>query len=360
MDVRRHLQARDDAVNIRSMTWSNDMKTRIQLKLEVQSWPLKVPFRITGHVWEHLDIVICALSRNGHIGRGEGTGVYYRGETAATLKAQIEAVRGEIEAGIRREALQDLLPAGGARNAVDCALWALESREQGIPAWQLAGLERPRPLLTTFTLGADSPEVMAGRAEAVELARALKLKLVGDGQDAQRVQAVRAARPDVWLGVDANQAFDRAAVEAMLPLLVDERVALLEQPCRIGAEEELRGLNSPIPLAADESVQTSADLDVMRGLFDVINIKLDKCGGLTEGLIMARRARELGFEVMVGNMIGTSLSCAPAFLVGQLCQVVDLDGPWHLARDIEPGVVYAEGRVDCPPGVWDHSAETTR
>ncbi len=342
------------------MSKTHNMPNGMQLDLEIQSWPLKVPFRITGHVWEHLDIVICRLRRDGHTGCGEGTGVYYRGETAATIKAQIEAVRGQIEAGIRRESVQELLPAGGARNALDCALWALESREQGVPAWQLAGLERPRPLLTTFTLGADSPELMASRAEVVDLARALKLKLVGDGQDAERVRAVRAVRPDVWLGVDANQAFDRAAVEDLLPVLVAERVSLLEQPCRIGAEEALRGLKSPIPLAADESVQTSADLDAMRGLFEVVNIKLDKCGGLTEGLAMARRARSLGFEVMVGNMIGTSLSCAPAFLVGQLCQVVDLDGPWHLARDIEPGVVYAEGRVDCPPGVWDHPAETAR
>ncbi len=331
---------------------------RIQLDLEVQSWPLKVPFRITGHVWEHLGLVICSLSRSGHSGRGEATGVFYRGESAEGLKAQIESVRGEVEAGISRAALQDLLPAGGARNAIDCALWALESHEGRVPAWQLAGLVQPEPLLTTFTLGADAPAVMAERARSTPVARALKLKLVGDGQDAERVRQVRAARPDVWLGVDANQAFDRAAVEHLLPVLIGERVSLLEQPCRMGSEEELRGLKSPVLLAADESVQTSADLEAMRGLFDVVNIKLDKCGGLTEGLAMARRARELGFEVMVGNMIGTSLSCAPAFLVGQLCQVVDLDGPWHLAGDIDPTVVYRDGLVDCPPGLWDHPARS--
>ncbi|MGY6554301.1 MAG: dipeptide epimerase [Wenzhouxiangella sp.] len=328
------------------------ISSRIQLDFAVQSWPLKVPFRITGHVWEHLDLVICTLSRAGHSGRGEATGVYYLGETVEVLKTQIESARGHIEAGISRAALQDLLPAGGARNAVDCALWALEASEQGVPAWQLAGLDRPRSLLTTFTLGANAPELMAERAKSAVLARALKLKLVGDGEDAARVRAVRAARPDVWLGVDANQAFDRAAVEDLLPVLVAERVSLLEQPCRIGAEEDLCGLKSPIPLAADESVQTSADLEALRGLFDVVNIKLDKCGGLTEALAMARRARALGFEVMVGNMIGTSLSCAPAFLVGQLCQVVDLDGPWHLRDDVEPSVIYTDGEIDCPPEVW--------
>ena len=335
------------------------MSSPIQVALSVQSWPLKVPFRITGHVWDHLDILICTLSRNGVQGQGEGTGVYYRNETAASLREQIEAVRPEIEAGISREALQALLPAGGARNAVDCAMWALESLESGRPAWQLAGLERPRPLLTTFTLGADAPQVMAERARSSTAARALKLKLVGDGLDGERVALVRAARPDVWLGVDANQAFDRAATEALLPVLVDNKVALLEQPCRIGAEEPLRGLECPIALAADESVQTAADLERLVGLFGTINIKLDKCGGLTEGLAMARRARELGFDVMVGNMIGTSLSCAPAFLVGQLCQVVDLDGPWHLAGDVEPAVIYRDGLVDCPPGLWGAAGDVS-
>ena len=335
------------------------MHTGIQLKLEVQSWPLKVPFRITGHVWEHLDILICSLSRNGVQGQGEATGVFYHDETAAGLREQIEAVRAQIEAGISREALQVLLPAGGARNAVDCALWALESREIGRPAWRLAGLDQPQPLRTTFTLGADAPGVMAARARSATEARALKLKLLGDGLDGERVEAVRAARPDVWLAVDANQAFDRATTAALLPLLLTNQVSLLEQPCRIGDEESLRGLDCPMALAADESVQTSADLDRLVGLFDTINIKLDKCGGLTEGLAMARRARELGFEVMVGNMIGTSLSCAPAFLVGQLCQVVDLDGPWHLAGDVHPAVSYRDGMVDCPPGIWDAAGSAT-
>ncbi len=324
----------------------------LSLEIAIQSWPLHRPFRITGHVFDQLDLLVCTLSRKGVSGRGEATGVYYHDETAAGLAEQIEAVRSDIEAGIDWAALQDLLPAGGARNAVDCALWALESHESGQPAWQLAGLEQPRPLLTTFTLGADAPEVVAERARTATAARALKLKLIGDGRDAERVGAVRRVRPDVWLAVDANQAFDRAQTEALLPLLLEHRVSLLEQPCPIGDEESLRGLDSSIPLAADESVQTAADLAGMVGLFDTINIKLDKCGGLTEGLSMARKARALGFEVMVGNMIGTSLSCAPAFLVGQLCSVVDLDGPWHLDGDIEPAVQYRDGLVDCPPGLW--------
>lgn len=329
----------------------NSSPTR--LHLEVLTWPLKRPFRITGHVFDTLDLLVCTLSRDGVQGQGEATGVYYHGETGESLRAQIEAVRPAIEAGIERDQVQALLPPGGARNALDCALWAVESHQFGQAAWHLAGLPPPQALLTTFTLSADHPQIMAERAAALGDARALKLKLIGDGQDADRVVAVRQASPDVWLGVDANQAYDRAAVEALLPVLVEAGVRLLEQPCRIGEEESLRGLASPIPLAADESVQTRKELQAMVGLFDAINIKLDKCGGLTEALAMARRARELGLQVMVGNMIGTSLSCAPAFVVGQLCDIVDLDGPWHLAGDIAPAVRYHDGYLHCPPGLWD-------
>jgi L-alanine-DL-glutamate epimerase-like enolase superfamily enzyme len=326
----------------------------INLQLALRSWPLRIPFRITGHVFDALDLLVCTLSRDGAQAQGEAAGVYYRGETGESLRDQIEAVRPVIEAGIDRERLQQLLPPGGARNAVDCALWALESHESRQPVWELANLGTPQPLLTTFTLSADRPQVMARRAEQLKDARALKLKLIGDGQDGARVAAVRQASPDVWLAVDANQAFDRSAIEVLLPALVEAGVSLLEQPCRIGEEESLRGLHSPIPLAADESVQTRRELEAMVGLFDAINIKLDKCGGLTEALAMAQRARELGFQVMVGNMIGTSLSCAPAFVVGQLCDIVDLDGPFHLAGDIAQAVRYVEGYVDCPAGLWDY------
>ena len=301
---------------------------------------------------DKIDLVVCTLTRAGKTGRGEATGVYYHGETGASMLAQIEAVRGQIEAGATRDALQDILPAGGARNAVDCAMWDLEAREAGKPAWQLAGLVEPSPLLTTFTLGADTPEAMGIKAAGLQEVKALKLKLIGDGQDVARVKAVRAAAPAVWIGVDANQAFDRAGTEALLPFLVEENVSLLEQPCAIGADETLIGLNSPIPLAADESAQTSADVSRLAPIYDVINIKLDKSGGLTEGLKMAHLAREHGLGVMVGNMVGTSLSCGPAALVGQLCDVVDLDGPWHLSADRDPPARYDAGYLVCPPMGW--------
>jgi L-alanine-DL-glutamate epimerase-like enolase superfamily enzyme len=194
--------------------------------------------------------------------------------------------------------------------------------------------------------------MMARDAISYVEARAIKLKLIGDGSDADRVGAVRAARPDVWLGVDANQGLDRPGLEALLPALVEAEVALLEQPVPVGADASLDGLASPIPIAADESAQTLADLETLVGRYDVINIKLDKCGGLTEALALAHAARDLGLSVMVGNMCGTSLAMAPAFVVGQLCDIVDLDGPLLLARDRHVAVSYKDGQIDCPRGLW--------
>lgn len=325
----------------------------LTLQVAVEKFPLKQPFHITGHTMVDTAVVTVTLQRGGHRGRGEASGVYYRpGDDVPGIVKQIEAVRGRIEAGITRESLQSLLPTGGARNAVDCALWDLEAKETGRAAWRLAGLDRPRALLTTFTCGANSPEKMAADARAYTNAKAIKLKLTGQPMDAERVRAVRAACPDVWLGVDANQGFTRASLATLMPVLVEARVELIEQPFRIGQEAELDGLNSPILLAADESAQGVADLPALVGRFNVVNIKLDKCGGLTEGLAMAREARRLGLGVMVGNMLGTSLAMAPSFLVGQLCNVVDLDGPVFLSSDRTPAVRYENGTISCPDELW--------
>jgi L-alanine-DL-glutamate epimerase-like enolase superfamily enzyme len=267
--------------------------------------------------------------------------------------AAIESRRREIEAGIGRASLQRLLPPGGARNAVDCALWELDARRAGKRVWQLAGLERPKPLLTTFTLGAEPPSVMAAGARGYAQAKALKVKLTGDLElDVARVQAVRAARPDVWLGVDANQGYTFDKLQPLVDHLVAADVRLIEQPLARGHESDLEGFASPIPIAADESVQGLSEVAGLVGRFNIVNIKLDKCGGLTEGLAMAREARRLGLGVMVGNMMGSSLAMAPAYLVGQFCDVVDLDGPTFLARDRVPGVVYADGLISCGDDVW--------
>lgn len=325
----------------------------LNLRVSIEKYLLKEPFHITGHTMVDTEVITVILQRNGHRGRGEASGVYYRaGDDVPGVVRQIEAVRSRIEAGITRESLQELLPTGGARNAIDCALWDLEAKETGQPAWQIAGLKPPRPLLTTFTVGANGPEKMASDALAYAQAKAIKLKLRGEPIDADCVLAVRTVRPDVWLGVDANQGFTRASLEALMPVLVEARVQLIEQPFRIGSEAELDGLNSPIPLAADESAQGLTDLPALVGRFNVVNIKLDKCGGLTEGLAMAHEARRFGLEVMVGNMVGTSLAMAPSFLVGQLCQVVDLDGPVFLSSDRSPSVRYENGAITCPGELW--------
>jgi L-alanine-DL-glutamate epimerase-like enolase superfamily enzyme len=326
--------------------------TRLSLTTALESWPLKKPFRISGNVFSESGNLLVTLDDGTQLGRGEAQGVYYHAETPESMAAQVESVRNAVEAGIDRAELQALLPAGGARNALDCALWELESRRTGKPVWMLAGLDMPRPLLSTWTIGGDAPDTMARDAVGYTAARSLKLKLIGDGADADRVRAVRAVRPDAWIGVDANQGLDRVRLEQLLPTLVEAGISLIEQPVPVGADATLEGLNSPIPLAADESAQTLADLAALRGRYDVINIKLDKCGGLTEGLAIARAARDYGLQVMVGNMVGTSLAMAPSFVVGQLCDIVDLDGPLLLARDRHRAVVYADGRIDCPPGVW--------
>jgi L-Ala-D/L-Glu epimerase len=324
----------------------------ITLTVATERFPLKEPFNITGHTMTATEVVVVTLQQGLHSGRGEASGVFYRDDDPPHMIRQIESIRAQFETGIDRHALQTLLPPGGARNAVDCALWDLEAQLRDQPAHRIAGLPPPRPLLTTFTVSAHTPEKMAADARAYTDAKAVKLKLTGQPSDADRVRAVREVCPTVWLGVDANQGFTRHHLEALLPILIETRVQLIEQPCKVGQEAQLDGLSSPIPIAADESAQTLADLPGLAGRFNVVNIKLDKCGGLTEGLAMARLAQQLGLQVMVGNMIGTSLAMAPAFLLGQLCDVVDLDGPVFLRGDRHPSVRYEDGMISCPHSLW--------
>jgi len=334
------------------------MTIRRSLDITVDRLPLAQPFRITGHVFTETAIVIATITEGRWRGRGEAAGVYYLDDPADRAAERIEGLRAAIERGLDRDALQHALPAGGARNAIDCALWELEAQRTGQPVWTLAGLSQPRPLRTAFTLGTDAPERMRAAAAAYDVARSLKLKLSGDvADDMARVQMVREARPDCWIGVDANQGFTLEALEQLMPTLIEAGVELIEQPLPRGQEEALRGFRSPIPLAADESVQTSADIPALAGLFDVINIKLDKCGGLTEALQMVRTAQALGMEAMVGNMTGSSLAMAPGFVLGQLCRYVDLDGPTFLARDHEPSVSYSDGMIYCPETLWGCDAQ---
>jgi L-alanine-DL-glutamate epimerase-like enolase superfamily enzyme len=300
----------------------------LALTLRVEALRFAAPFRISGFVFEEQQAVVATLRDGVHRGRGEASGVYYLGDDARTMLAEIESVRGAIEAGIDRAALQELLPPGGARNAVDCALWELDACRAGRPVWQLAGMQTPKPLLTTFTLSAAEPAAMVAGAQRYAQARALKLKLTGDlALDIERVRSVRASRPGVWMGVDANQGYTIDALEALIEALAPLEISLLEQPLKRGREADLDGFVSPIPMAADESALSTADLGGLVGRFSVVNI-------------------------MVGNMVGTSWAMAPAFVIGQLCDVVDLDGPIFLARDRTPAMTYVDGNAWSGDEVW--------
>jgi L-alanine-DL-glutamate epimerase-like enolase superfamily enzyme len=325
----------------------------LSLRYRVETHRLSAPFRISGYVFETSDVVVVELSDEEFTGRGEAAGVYYLGDDSAHIVAELDAHREMIESCTDRRKLRELMPRGGARNAVDCALWDLEAKRQGSDALRIAGIEHPRPLVTTFTLGADEPQVMAEGARRYADAQAIKVKLTGElGLDIKRVSAIRAARPDVWLGVDANQGFTREDLDPLVEALSSNRVSLLEQPLKRGREADLDGYRCPIPIAADESAIGLDDLPGLIGRFDVINIKLDKCGGLTEALLIADEARRQGLGVMVGNMVGTSLAMAPAFIVGQHCDVVDLDGPTFLSEDRKPSCEYRDGTIWCSGEVW--------
>lgn len=325
----------------------------LSMTVEAETLRLAKPFRISGYVFETSDIVVVTLSDGEHRGRGEGAGVYYVGDDVPGILRALAEARSAIEDGPTREELRSILPPGGARNAVDCALWDLEAARAGKPVWRLAGQDQPRPLVTTFTLGADDPDVMAQGARDFAEATSIKVKLTGElDLDLRRVRAIRQARPDVWLGVDGNQGFGIQELDDLVAGLRKQRVSLLEQPLATDRDADLDGYSSHIPIAGDESILSLADVAGAKGRFDVVNIKLDKCGGLTEGLMMAAEARRLGMGVMVGNMVGTSLAMAPGFVIGQLCDLVDLDGPTFLAQDRAPTVTYEGGTVFAGPAVW--------
>ncbi len=252
-----------------------------------------------------------------------------------------------VEGGADRRELAAALPAGAARNALDCALWDLEAKRRREPVWRLAGLPEPRPVLTAYTLSLDTPERMAEAARAAAGRPLLKLKLGGEG-DLDRVAAVRAAAPDAALIADANEAWTPDQLRRWLPELAALGVELIEQPLPAGQDAALAGIARPVPICADESCHDSASLDALVGRYDYVNLKLDKTGGLTEARRAAAKAQELGFGLMVGCMVATSLAMAPAALLAQLARYADLDGPLLLAKDREPGLRY-EGSLLHPP-----------
>ena len=311
-------------------------------------WPYRSTFRISYKTRTHAETVMVELADGPHVGRSEATGVSYHGETADLLAAQVEAVRDRVEEGLARDELQGLLGPGGARNALDCALWDLECKQQGRRAWEIAGTVEPLPLRTAFTLSLDAPGAMAAAAAAASPYPLLKLKLGAGDDDVERVKAVRRARPEARLIVDANQAWTIEQLASYASALMRLDVLLIEQPLPADRDEALRDFDSPIALCADESCQTAASLPALSGKYEYVNIKLDKAGGLTEALRLRETARSAGFRIMVGCMGGSSLGVAPAFLVGQGADVVDLDAPLLTASDCSFAVRYNNGVMHVP------------
>lgn len=310
-------------------------------------FPLSRPFRIARGVKTAADVVSVELSEGDAIGRGEGVPYPRYGESIESALAAIEAARDAIEAGASREELLAVMPAGAARNAVDCALWDLEARLTGEAVGAPA-----RPIVSALTIGIETPEAMAAAAREAGGAPLLKVKVDAD-DPAPRIRAVRAAAPDAALIVDANESWDQDLLATMQDVLVETGVALLEQPVSAEGDSWLEHFISAVPICADEAVHVAADLDRVAARYQAVNVKLDKSGGLTEALTLARAARERGLMLMTGCMISSSLSIAPAFQIAMLSDFVDLDGPLWLAEDW-PGGVRDQGGLLHPPaaGFW--------
>lgn len=304
---------------------------------------LERPFAITGHTFVNLEAVVVTLTDGDHTGRGEGDGVYYLGETQQSMLQELEDVRSRVEAGITRDELQEMMPAGGARNALDCALWDLEAKASGQRIWKLLGMQ-PKTLNTVATVGMGSPEEMAERAREFSNYPNLKIKLDNENPIG-RLEAIRRARPDAKLVIDVNQGWEYLELIDYLPELERLQVAMIEQPLRRAGDLKLEGLESPIPIGADESCLTLGEYHEIKNRYQVINIKLDKTGGLTEALKIVKAAKKDGKQLMVGNMTGSSLSMAPAYVIGQFCSFVDIDGPLLLDKDIDNGLQYLDAGV---------------
>lgn len=322
------------------------------LRAQHDRFALSRPFRISRGVKTQADVVTVTLAQGGMVGRGEGVPYPRYGESVESALAAIEGVRGAIEAGADRAALQSLLPPGAARNAVDCALWDLEARQAGCSVAALIGAPDPLPLASALTIGIDSPMAMSVAARAVAVAPLLKVKVDATIPDAQ-IRAVRNAAPDARLIVDPNESWHRALLEGMQAVLVELRVDLLEQPVPAGDDGWLEGFAYPVPICADEAVHVAADLDTIAARYSYVNVKLDKAGGLTAALELADAARARGLGLMTGCMISSSLSIAAALHVARRSDFVDLDGPIWLAEDYPGGVRDMQGMMTPPvPGFW--------
>lgn len=327
----------------------------MKLSVRHESWPIRGSFTISRGARTTAEVVVAEINDDGVQGRGECVPYARYGETVESVVAAITAMGAALEAGLDRNELQTRMPAGAARAALDCALWDLEAKRSGTPVWRLAGLPAPAPVTTAFTLSIDSPAAMTAAAQAASAYPLLKIKL-GSGsitEDSERLRAVREGAPAARLIVDANEAWSLADLDALGLTLAACRVALVEQPLPAGDDSALIGFESPVPLCADESCHDAASLDALHGRYGMVNIKLNKTGGLTEAIKLQRAARAAGFEIMIGCMVGTSLAMAPAALLAGDAEFIDLDGPLLLARDRMPGLAYDNGLMSPPtPALW--------
>jgi L-alanine-DL-glutamate epimerase-like enolase superfamily enzyme len=321
------------------------MKRRVSVHLE--NWMALIPFRISRNTCDDFPSVVCEIEQDGAIGRGEGLGVDYLGEDQKSMLAQIESVANELAAGAGRQELMELLPPGGARCAVDAALWDLEAQLSGTSAWSAAGVTED-PVETVFTIGLEAePEDMGARAAAAADLTLFKVKLNND-RPVERIASIREARPDARLVVDVNEGWEFEQLVEVAPALAELGVSMIEQPLPRGQDDELEGYDSPLPLCADESIQHSGELVRIADRYQMINIKLDKSGGLTHGLELADAARENGLGIMIGCMGGTSLSMAPMHVIAHKADFVDIDGPLLLKNDCLGGFIYDKGMVSLP------------
>ena len=318
----------------------------------IESFLIAGSFTISRGSKTAAEVIVCTVREGSFAGRGECVPYRRYGETLESVLGEIEAIRPMLAEGADRQVIQTLMKPGAARNAVDCALWDLEAKKAGESVMETIGLRMAKPLVTAYTISLGSPEEMAAKTAAWAHRKLLKVK-VGTEDDAARIRAVRAAAPDSAIVLDANEGWSEDNIVSHLAIAAECGIGLIEQPLPAGRDAMLARIAHPVPICADESVHETAGLEELRDRYEAINIKLDKAGGLTEALKMKKRARELGYDVMVGCMVGTSLAMAPAILLAQDADFVDLDGPLLLARDREPGLAYDASLVMPPaPDLW--------
>jgi L-alanine-DL-glutamate epimerase-like enolase superfamily enzyme len=322
------------------------MGDRLAIDVQEGIWPLKEVFRISRGSRTEAQVVVVTISDGEYIGRGECVPIKRYNQSAASVLAQIESIQhiGYLD----RNKLQQLLPPGAARNALDCALWDLEAKRSGKRVWELANIPIVEQVATSFTISLDTPERMADAASDAAKLPILKLKLGGDEPDLARVEAVRATAPKARLLIDANESWSPRHYENIVPASSELGVEVIEQPFPAVNDDVLQTLDHPIPVCADESCHTSADLPRLMNRYEAVNVKLDKTGGLTEALRLCENARESGFNVLIGCMVCTSLGIAPARLLATFAEWIDLDGPLLLARDRDHGLAYENGRIGLP------------